>query len=436
MGPSGCGKTTLLNCLSGLDAIDEGEIVIEGTPLSAMSDAARTDYRARRMGFVFQFYNLLPVLTAVENVELPLLVARTAPARGAAAGAGGARAGRRRRSGRARARQAVRRRAPARDHRPRPGQRPGHRLGRRADRRSRQRERPGDRGAHAGAQPRARPQLPDRHPRHLRRPQHRPDRPHARRAGRRGATTGGVACSRGVTQLEIDVMRTSVEEAAGRFDAEVLPELRRRPGFRGAVRARDPGRLRHRHHALGGRGGRGPRRALRGRPGPLRDALPRRRPAARSTRSCSPTCRAPPRPRRRERGLRRPRGDARGRPARRARGRPRGPGGPRRPQPRPGAARRPERRPPPRPVGADRPGPDARHDDHRGLAGDRRHDEPHHPRHRDRGPGPDRRGGRRAGLVRGDGHGARVRLRADLLPRRRSTDASAAPWPDPASQTA
>jgi putative ABC transport system ATP-binding protein len=76
MGPSGCGKTTLLNCLSGLDSIDEGEIVIEGTPLSAMSDRERTDYRARRMGFVFQFYNLMPVLTAVENVELPLLLAR------------------------------------------------------------------------------------------------------------------------------------------------------------------------------------------------------------------------------------------------------------------------------------------------------------------------------------------------------------------------
>jgi putative ABC transport system ATP-binding protein len=80
MGPSGCGKTTLLNCLSGLDAIDEGEILIEGTALSAMSDRARTDYRARRMGFVFQFYNLMPVLTSVENVELPLLVARV-PAR-------------------------------------------------------------------------------------------------------------------------------------------------------------------------------------------------------------------------------------------------------------------------------------------------------------------------------------------------------------------
>jgi ABC-type lipoprotein export system ATPase subunit len=76
MGPSGCGKTTLLNCLSGLDSIDAGEIEIEGIPLQAMSDRARTDYRARRMGFVFQFYNLMPVLTAVENVELPLLVAR------------------------------------------------------------------------------------------------------------------------------------------------------------------------------------------------------------------------------------------------------------------------------------------------------------------------------------------------------------------------
>jgi len=76
MGPSGSGKTTLLNCLSGLDAIDSGDILIEGVALSAMSDLERTDYRARRMGFVFQFYNLMPVLTAVENVELPLLVAR------------------------------------------------------------------------------------------------------------------------------------------------------------------------------------------------------------------------------------------------------------------------------------------------------------------------------------------------------------------------
>ena len=76
MGPSGSGKTTLLNCLSGLDAIDSGEVLIEGVALGSMSDRERTDYRARRMGFIFQFYHLMPVLTAVENVELPLLVAR------------------------------------------------------------------------------------------------------------------------------------------------------------------------------------------------------------------------------------------------------------------------------------------------------------------------------------------------------------------------
>jgi len=74
MGPSGCGKTTLLNCLSGLDVIDSGRISVEGVDLSTMSDDKKTEHRAQRMGFVFQFYNLLPVLSAVENVELPLLV--------------------------------------------------------------------------------------------------------------------------------------------------------------------------------------------------------------------------------------------------------------------------------------------------------------------------------------------------------------------------
>jgi len=76
MGPSGSGKTTLLNCLSGLDSISDGDVLIEGVSLADMSDRERTDYRARRMGFVFQFYNLMPVLSSVENVELPLLVAR------------------------------------------------------------------------------------------------------------------------------------------------------------------------------------------------------------------------------------------------------------------------------------------------------------------------------------------------------------------------
>lgn len=79
MGPSGCGKTTLLNCLSGLDKIDSGNIFLEGKDLAKLSDRERTQYRALRMGFVFQVYNLLPVLNAVENVELPLLLSGIKP---------------------------------------------------------------------------------------------------------------------------------------------------------------------------------------------------------------------------------------------------------------------------------------------------------------------------------------------------------------------
>jgi putative ABC transport system ATP-binding protein len=77
MGPSGCGKTTLLNCMSGLDMIDEGVIRINGEDINSLSDDHRTEFRAKEMGFVFQFYNLLPVLSSVENVELPLLVSGT-----------------------------------------------------------------------------------------------------------------------------------------------------------------------------------------------------------------------------------------------------------------------------------------------------------------------------------------------------------------------
>jgi putative ABC transport system ATP-binding protein len=74
MGPSGCGKTTLLNCLAGLDTIDEGDIFIQGDNLRDLTDNQRTSYRARHMGFIFQDFNLLPMLSAVENVELPMLV--------------------------------------------------------------------------------------------------------------------------------------------------------------------------------------------------------------------------------------------------------------------------------------------------------------------------------------------------------------------------
>jgi len=79
MGPSGCGKTTLLNCLSGLDVIDSGTIKIAGRDLKDLTDNQRTDFRAREMGFVFQTYNLLPVLTGIENVELPMLVGGVRP---------------------------------------------------------------------------------------------------------------------------------------------------------------------------------------------------------------------------------------------------------------------------------------------------------------------------------------------------------------------
>ena len=79
MGPSGCGKTTLLNCLSGLDDVEGGSVKIAGREITTMDDARRTGFRARSMGFIFQSYNLLPVLTAAENVELPLLVSGVDP---------------------------------------------------------------------------------------------------------------------------------------------------------------------------------------------------------------------------------------------------------------------------------------------------------------------------------------------------------------------
>ncbi len=79
MGPSGNGKTTLLNCLSGLDEIDRGEVMLAGNDVHGRNDRARTRLRAERMGFVFQSFNLLPVLDVAENAELPLLAAGASP---------------------------------------------------------------------------------------------------------------------------------------------------------------------------------------------------------------------------------------------------------------------------------------------------------------------------------------------------------------------
>jgi putative ABC transport system ATP-binding protein len=74
MGPSGSGKTTLLNCLSGLDEIDAGRVVVDGKSIHELGDSARTRHRAAEMGFIFQAFNLIPVFTTTENVELPLLL--------------------------------------------------------------------------------------------------------------------------------------------------------------------------------------------------------------------------------------------------------------------------------------------------------------------------------------------------------------------------
>jgi putative ABC transport system ATP-binding protein len=80
MGPSGCGKSTLLHLLGGLDCSSEGKVVIDGTSLADMKDDDLTKLRRKRIGFVFQFYNLIPVLTAVENAALPITLDGVNPA--------------------------------------------------------------------------------------------------------------------------------------------------------------------------------------------------------------------------------------------------------------------------------------------------------------------------------------------------------------------
>lgn len=74
MGPSGSGKTTLLNMIAGIDKPSSGEIIINGTDISKLNESALAKWRSSNIGFIFQFYNLIPVLTAYENVELPLLL--------------------------------------------------------------------------------------------------------------------------------------------------------------------------------------------------------------------------------------------------------------------------------------------------------------------------------------------------------------------------
>ena len=119
MGPSGSGKTTMLNLIAGLDQPTSGEVIVAGERIDKLSRGALADWRARHIGFIFQFYNLLPVLTAEANVEVPLLL--TNLSRGAApqARADRAAAGRSGRSRQAQAERAVRRSAAARRDRAR-----------------------------------------------------------------------------------------------------------------------------------------------------------------------------------------------------------------------------------------------------------------------------------------------------------------------------
>jgi putative ABC transport system ATP-binding protein len=74
VGPSGSGKSTLLNCIAGIDTVDSGSIVVGGTDIASLTESQMAAWRSRHVGFVFQFYNLIPVLSALENVELPLLL--------------------------------------------------------------------------------------------------------------------------------------------------------------------------------------------------------------------------------------------------------------------------------------------------------------------------------------------------------------------------
>ena len=74
IGPSGSGKSTLLNCIAGIDSLDAGSITVAGTDIATLSESELAVWRSRHVGFIFQFYNLIPVLTALENVELPLLL--------------------------------------------------------------------------------------------------------------------------------------------------------------------------------------------------------------------------------------------------------------------------------------------------------------------------------------------------------------------------
>ena len=133
MGPSGSGKTTLLNLIAGIDRATSGKVVVAGTDLTPLSEGELAKWRSRNVGFIFQFYNLIPVLNAVENVELPLLLSHLSNERTAGTRADGVANCRTGRPVEALSAPALRRTGTACRHRARHRDRPGGAGGRRAD---------------------------------------------------------------------------------------------------------------------------------------------------------------------------------------------------------------------------------------------------------------------------------------------------------------
>ncbi len=195
VGASGVGKSTLLHVLGGLDRPDQGDVRVGDVDLAHIADDALVAFRNRHVGFVFQFHHLLPEFSALENVEMPLRIARIAPAEARPQGRGAADAGRAGRAARASSRHAVGRRAATRRGGAGAGAAPGAAPGRRADRRSRRSH--GRRTARAAARDarRVRAHGGDRHPQPAARPAVRPRAAARRRPAHAGVIGSGRAAT-------------------------------------------------------------------------------------------------------------------------------------------------------------------------------------------------------------------------------------------------